>query len=231
MFRTWWQHFPAEVEVAAVQLPGREDRYREPQLRRMAQMVESLATALIPYCDRPFAFAGHSMGGLIAFELTRHLRRTGSPLPEHLFISGRRAPQIPEPLPPIPDLPDHLFVVELQQRYGGLPDLIANDPDLQALFLPTLRADLELIDSYVYEPEPPLDRPLTIFGGWRDSISRSSLAAWQQQTSASFRLHLLPGDHFFVNTETAVLLQLISNQLQGILAATQAHQSQGGQGS
>jgi medium-chain acyl-[acyl-carrier-protein] hydrolase len=216
-YHTWSQHLPEQVEVAAVQLPGREDRFREEPFHCLAQLVETLAPVVADRCDIPFACFGHSMGGLIAFELARHLRQTGAPMPDCLFLSGRRAPDQPDPLPPIPDLPAGEFVRELQRRYGGFPDVIANDPQLRSLFLPMIRADLELVNTYVYRPGPPLDCPISAYGGLRDSIALNSLEAWQAQTTGDFRLQMLPGDHFFINTGTAALLRPVSEQLNELI--------------
>ena len=193
LFSTWWRHVSEEVELLAVQLPGREDHFRRPPLRRMLPLVEILAGKVTPWCDVPFGFFGHSMGGLIAFELARRLRRSGHPLPACLAVSGRRAPQLPDPLPPIPDLPDEEFVEELQRRYRAVPEVIARDPDLRAIFPPTLRADLELVDTYVCSPEPPLDCPILAFGGTDDAVAQDELAAWQVHTNLTFRAQMLPG--------------------------------------
>jgi len=218
-FHTWSRHLPEQVEVAAVQLPGREDRFREQPFHCLAPLVRTLAPVVAERCDIPFACFGHSMGGLIAFELTRHLRQTGAPIPDCLFLSGRRAPDQPDPLPPIPDLPDDQFVRELRQRYGGFPDAIASDPQLRSLFLPMIRADLELVNSYVYRPEPPLDCPIAVYGGLSDPIARNCLEAWQAQTTAAFRLQMLPGGHFFINSDTAALLRSVSEQLNELMQA------------
>lgn len=213
VFRTWGEHVPEQVEVTAVQLPGREDRFREQPFRHLGKLVETLTPVVAEHADIPLAFFGHSMGGLIAFELTRNLRRTGGPIPERLLISARWAPELADSLPPIPDLPDNELARELQRRYGRFPSAIAEDPELQAFFLPIVRADLELIKSYVYRPERPLDCPISVYGGLRDAIARSSLEAWQTQTTAAFRLSMLPGDHFYVHSDTAALLRLISAEL------------------
>ncbi|OHB80584.1 MAG: hypothetical protein A2W31_10510 [Planctomycetes bacterium RBG_16_64_10] len=213
VFRTWGEHLPEQVEVTAVQLPGREDRFREQPFRHLGKLVDALTPIVAEHADIPLAFFGHSMGGLIVFELTRNLRRTRGPMPKWLFISARWAPDLPDFLPPIIDLADSELVRELQDRYGGFPSAIAADPDLQALFLPIVRADLELIKSYVYRPELPLDCPISVYGGLGDAIARSSLAAWRAQTTAAFRLSMLPGDHFYVNAATAALVRLIATEL------------------
>ena len=130
-FFRWSRDLPHEIEVNAVQYPGREDRYRETPIRRVSPLVELLLRDLHSYRDRPFAFWGHSMGALVAYELTRQLTGAGGPSPGHLFVSGRQPPQLPERFGPIHDLPDAEFFRELQRRYRGVPDAIARDPELR----------------------------------------------------------------------------------------------------
>jgi surfactin synthase thioesterase subunit len=95
LYRGWSKALPLEVEVCSIQLPGREDRLREAPITSISLLVQALSYAIRPYLDRPFAFWGHSMGALIAFELARQLRREVMPEPGHLFVSGRGAPQVP----------------------------------------------------------------------------------------------------------------------------------------
>ncbi len=215
----WWsKRLPDEVEVIAVQYPGREDRLREPALRRVSPLVDLLMRDLLPRCNRPFAFFGHSMGALLAFELAGGMARAGLPSPGHLFVSGRQAPQLPEPMAPIPDLPDEEFVAELQRRYGGVPEVIARDPEMCTIFLPAIRADLELVHSYTHEPAPPLDCGISAFGGTEDRIGREHLEGWRLQTRGSFQLHVLPGDHFFVTTQTEEVVRRVTRQMQSVFA-------------
>jgi surfactin synthase thioesterase subunit len=149
----------------------------------------------------------------VAFELARHFRRSGAALPGHLFVSGRQAPHLPDPVPRIPDLSDEQFIRELQRCYGGVPDAIARDPQIRSVFLPTIRADLELVYTYVHEPGPPLPCGISVFGGTQDNLSRADLEGWQSHTAGEFRLHLLEGDHFFVTSQTEAVLQRTAEDL------------------
>ena len=223
----WSRSLPDEIEVLSVQYPGREDRWREPGLRRIEPLVELLGPDLAPFCDRPFAFWGHSMGALVAFELARQQAGHGGPSPRHLFVSGRQAPQLVERREPIPDVPDAEFIVELQRRYGGVPDAIARDPEVRALYLPTIRADLELVSRYTYQPGPPLACGLSVFGGLADHVSRVELEAWQTQTTGSFRIHLLPGDHFFVTTQTEAIFRRVKSDLQEVFPTGETEDTKG----
>lgn len=149
IFRTWQDNLPTTVEVCPVQLPGRERRLLEPPFTDLRFLVEAAARALLLYLDRPFAFFGHSMGATISFELARHLRQEKNVKPVHLFVSGRRAPQLPERHASTYDLPGAEFLEELR-RLKGTPKEVLEHPELMELMLPLLRADFELIQTYQY---------------------------------------------------------------------------------
>lgn len=213
-FGTWPDHLPPTIEVCAIQLPGRETRLTEPLLADLDHVVALLAEALAPALDGPFAFFGHSMGAQIAFELTRKLREQRGARPVRLFISGRRAPHLPPPEPPIHGLPEQAFVEQLYQRYSNIPKMLMENLELRSIFLPILRADLTLLETYVYTPQAPLDCPISVFGGLEDPrASPAQLAAWQQHTHPPITVDMFPGDHFFLNSARVPLLRAITQRL------------------
>jgi medium-chain acyl-[acyl-carrier-protein] hydrolase len=214
IFRAWPDGLPAAVEVCPIQLPGRERRVLEPAFNNLSLLVETVAPALIPYLDKPFAFFGHSMGAAICFELARHLRQTQNVEPIHLFVSGRQAPQLREQgTKTIYDLPEDAFLEELR-RLKGTPEEVLQQPELMNFMMPMLRADFELIETYIYSVGPPLDCPITALGGTQDEeVSREDLEAWREQTTAHFSLHMLPGDHFFLHSAASLLLKILSQEL------------------
>jgi medium-chain acyl-[acyl-carrier-protein] hydrolase len=217
VYRTWPDGLPFGVEVCAVQLPGREKRIMEPPYTRLAPLVQKLALVLIPYLDRPFTFFGHSMGALISFELVRQLRRQYGLGPAHLFVAGHRAPQIPNPGLPIYQLPEADFIARLR-CFGGLPEVVLQDAELKDVFVPLLRADIELCETYVYVTGAPFDCPISAFGGLEDStVNRDNLAAWRAQTLGSFSLRMFPGSHFFLQSAREPLLQALSGELEQAL--------------
>jgi len=215
IFRAWSDGLPADVEVCPVQLPGRETRLMEPPFTRLSPLVQTLAEALFPLLDKPFAFFGHSLGALVSFELARQLRRQHGDgvQPVRLFISADRAPQIPNRDPPVYDLPEGEFLAELR-RLKGTPRELLQDEEVMQIMLPLLRADFAVYETYGYLTEPPLNCPISAFGGLQDHrVSRGDLEAWREQTSVSFSLRMFPGDHFFLNTTQPVLLQALSQEL------------------
>lgn len=212
-FRSWPNSLPPTVEVCPVELPGRGTRLKEPPFTRLSPLVQAIAHAILPHLDKPFAFFGHSMGALVSFELTRLLRRNYSRSPVHLFVSASRAPQVPDPDPPIHALPEPEFLEELR-CLNGTPKEVLENTELMQLLLPILRADFAVIETYVYAPEPAQDFPITAFGGLQDrEVSCDALEAWREQTSASFSLQMLPGNHFFIQSAQPLLLQFLSREL------------------
>jgi medium-chain acyl-[acyl-carrier-protein] hydrolase len=183
----------------------------------MDALVQAAGAALLPYFDMPFAFFGHSMGASISFELARLLRREGRRLPLHLYISGRRAPHIIDRDPPLHDLPEAELLEELRQL-NGTPKEVLEHPELMTMMLPLLRADFSVAETYICETEPPLDIPITVFGGLADKdVTRDDLEGWQQHSTASIKLRMLAGDHFFLNTSQQVLLRLLSSELSSLV--------------
>lgn len=213
-FGGWSAALRPDVEVRLVQLPGREDRFRERAFTRMEQLMTPLADAIEPYLDRPVAFLGHSMGGLIAFELTRTLRERGRALPFRLCVSARRAPQLPIRMPPLRELTDDSFIEQIGVRYGGIPREVLESPELLELLLPMLRADMELCETYDYHPAPPLPCAISVFYGRDDrSVSRHEVEQWRDQTMVACTVREIPGDHFFLKSAKAQLMKTVANDL------------------
>jgi medium-chain acyl-[acyl-carrier-protein] hydrolase len=213
MFRTWSNALPADVEVCPVQLPGRSDRLMECPFTELSRLIEVLAQALAPLLDKPFAFFGHSLGALIGFELARQLRRQYGVNPVRLFVSAGRPPQVPHRGAPIHNLPRKEFLAAVRRLDGTLAEVFEHE-ELLEIILPLLRADFAVYETYVYSNEPPLNCPISTFGGLEDrDISAGDLEAWRDQTTAAFSLQMLPGDHFFLNTNQPLLLQMLSEEL------------------
>lgn len=209
----WADALPDVVEMCALQLPGRENRLRETPHRRLEPLVADIYTAIAPLLDAPCAFFGHSMGALLAFELARLLRDDGRSEPQHIFVAGCGAPQLRRLRHPLHRLPDDALIGALQ-RLDGFPDWVASEPELLELVLPTLRADLELCETYGYRHAAPLSCTITALGGTEDrAVLPLELAAWERQTTAPFQLRLFSGSHFFVAPHRDAILDIVSSAL------------------
>jgi len=213
IFRHWAKRLPAETEVCGVQLPGRGGRLMEPPYTRLEPLIQILARELLPYFDKPFAVFGHSLGALLIFELVHHLRREYQIEPCRMFVSGRRPPQIPDDAPSH-QLPESEFLADLR-RLNGTPKEILEHSELMDLMLPVIRADFAINEKYQYSARPPFTFPLTVFGGTEDeNVGRDLLVAWSVHTTEELTLHMIPGDHFFIDSQQRLLLDLISRELQ-----------------
>jgi len=218
-FRTWIGEFGPMVELCLIQPPGRESRFAEPAMTSVDALAQAAADAMSSYVDSPFAFFGHSLGALVAFEVARELRRRHQPLPLHLFASAHRSPDLPHPHPPMRQLPDERFIEAIDQNYGGIPQAILDNRDLLELMLPCLRADFTSFETYQHAAEPPLSCPITAFGGRADRRVREfELTGWQAHTSGAFRLEMFDGHHFFLQSTRDALLTSVRRDLTAAIA-------------
>jgi len=213
VFRDWHAALPEFVEVWPIQLPGRGRRFAEPPFQQASRAVDALESAVLREMDRPYALYGFSMGAVLAFELARRAECKGHPPPAHLFVGGRGAPHLPPRTAPTYDLPHDEFVRELRDL-GSTPEEILSDPQLLDFFMPTIRADFELAQTYTARPAPPLTCPLTVFGGENDRLSPpQDLSAWKAHTSNSCRVEIYTGGHFFVRDYERQVLNVIKDEL------------------
>ncbi len=226
LYRGWERILGNDVDIVALQLPGREWRRTEPAFKRLDPLMEHLMADLHDELadKRPYVLFGYSMGAALAFELTRRLRAMEFAEPAALIVAACRAPQALTSVAPIYALPDAEFSAAIQ-RFGGLPQTVLNEPELMQLVMPTLRADFELLGTYSYREEAPLAAPIVVYGGTRDPhASRSQLAAWKIQTTAAFQLRLFSGGHFFINDARDQVLTTLARDLAQALPETSAQQ-------
>lgn len=215
VFRQWPGALPSTIDVCAIQLPGRENRFGERPFTNLSVLSEAVIAAISPYCDRPIALFGHSMGALLAFDLA--CRMNGQPWPSYLFVSGHRAPHLSDPSPPLSDLPEEAFVAGLRQL-SGTPEPVLSNSELLHLLMPMLRADFALCEAYRHHPRAPLACPISVFGGTGDvRVPRKHLAAWRRYTRSCFSLRMIAGDHFFLHNSAAWLLRAIADDLARVL--------------
>ena len=218
IYRNWASYLPPAVEVISLELPGRGARIKEPPIVSMPVLIESVVEHMLPLLNTPFVFFGHSMGAMIAFELARSLRRQINCEPQALFIAGRRAPQIPDESPVAYNSPEKEFIEELY-RIDGTPKEVLENAELMGLMIPLLRSDFQLVQTYEYSVDEPLRCPITAFGGLDDiEETRDKLLLWKEHTVSAFKLHMLPGDHFFLRSSQAILLGLLADELNRIIA-------------
>jgi medium-chain acyl-[acyl-carrier-protein] hydrolase len=223
VFREWQRYLAPEIDVCLVHLPGRAQRICELPHTRLLALVEEVADAIGTQIDEPFAFYGHSMGGLISFELARELRRRRCEIPVHLFVSAHPSPVAKKRLPHTFNLPLPEFIAEIR-KFNGTPKELFDYPELQEAWLPLLRADFEMTDTYEYLADSALGCPIMVYGGEKDEIvSAKNLAAWGQLTSAKCEIRIFPGDHFFIQNHKTEFVRVFRQDLLRTLCIASIH--------
>ncbi|KPI15352.1 Oleoyl-(acyl-carrier-protein) hydrolase [Actinobacteria bacterium OK074] len=216
VYQQWARRLAPAVEVVAIRLPGRESRLDEPPLRRVPDIVAALTADVGPWLDRPHAWFGHSLGALIAFEMCRALDRAGLPAPVGLLVSGRPAAHLTVPERPVHRAPLPEFLDRLRELNGTPPEILADRTALAAL-LPMLRADFTAVETYAYQPAPPLNCPISAFGGFDDPFAaRSDLDAWRVHTNGRCTVRMFGGDHFYLHRSPEPVLSVVADDLRAL---------------
>jgi medium-chain acyl-[acyl-carrier-protein] hydrolase len=205
-FRDWPERLPGEMEVCAVQYPGRENRISEPPIDNLHVMVNTLFHLLLPRLDIPYAFFGHSLGARIAFETAKKLSKERGCHPDCLFVSGSRAPHIRAKLQ-LYQMEDSEFINSLR-RYAGTPEAVLQDSELMNIFLPMLRADFVLDEKFDSDPGERVEFPIYAFAGDNDEIAPlHEVEAWRRFTNGHFEMKVFKGDHFFFKKVQPLLFE------------------------
>jgi surfactin synthase thioesterase subunit len=213
IYRKWCEIVPRHIEVSLVEPPGRGTRMAETPFRRLPPLVRALADAIEPELDRPFALFGHSLGGLVAFELARLLRRRGRPEPRRLFVSATPAPGTPRRGRLVHGAGDE-EVKDRLRSLNGTPRELLEDDEFMKIMIPIVRADFSVLETHEHREEPPLELPISVFGGVLDhEVGLSALNGWVAQSAMPPRLRMLEGDHFFLHGAAEEIVAAIVEDL------------------
>jgi medium-chain acyl-[acyl-carrier-protein] hydrolase len=212
IFHAWRKMLSVDFDLWTIEYPGHGTRRLEPPLRDLRMLVDEITSEIIRYLAVPFGVFGHSMGALVGFEVLRRLQDIGAPCPEAFFASGSPAPRFPAE-GVIYDLPEPEFIERLRML-NGTPEEVLADKELLRFVLPTLRADFQARQTYIYKTGQRLRCPIFAYGGSADpEVTRESLDPWRNETGVAFHMRIFPGDHFFVHTATEMLTEAISTDL------------------
>ncbi|MEO8695419.1 MAG: alpha/beta fold hydrolase [Acidimicrobiales bacterium] len=202
-YRMWPRSLPADVDVVAVRPPGRDPTNAELPADSIAEIVDAVLASIAELHRAeplPFALFGHSLGALVAFEVTIALEESGGLIPTRLFVSGRRPPDELHHGDKVHALADDEFLDAIQRSYGGVPDLVRNEPELLALLLPSLRADIKAHENYAPLTARQVRCPVRVYGGARDRNPRpSQLGGWQRVAVHEVSIRVFEGGHFYLD--------------------------------
>lgn len=208
------------MDVLCLQYPGRQDRRRERCVETIDELADRIALALRPWADIPLAFFGHSMGAILAFEVSLRLKEAGI-TPAVLFVSGRRAPSTHR-VETVHLLPDTALVQEIRGLQGTESALL-DDADIVSMILPALRGDYRAVETYQHVGGSTVDAPLVAMLGDEDPmVTLSEGEAWANHTTSEFELRVFPGGHFYLNAHAADVIAFIERRVD---TALQEHQS------
>ncbi|XP_053189927.1 S-acyl fatty acid synthase thioesterase, medium chain isoform X1 [Scomber japonicus] len=217
-YARWGNVLSSSIEVFAVKLPGRESRAKEPFFQNMQQIVDEVVGVLLPLLkEKPFALFGHSFGAFTSFAVADALKKVHNLEPVHVFLSGASAPYSEMRLkaPKRGALTDDDFLKWMTSIGGTPPELLAN-PEVLKLFLPALKADLHVVESYVCnKPDIPfLSCPVTCMDG-KDDVPHD-LQAWKEITTGDFTVRMLDGSHFYLKDSgnEKIILNYVTKHLE-----------------
>jgi len=215
-FHRWAEVLPAGVELLAVRLPGRHTRIDERPYDDWEELLHQLGRVVSAAVDRPFALFGHSLGAMMAYELTRRLADGADATPHRLLLAGCRAPDVPLLLPAIHRLPDEEFTRNLSLVSSTPPEVLA-DQHMMRLVRPLMRADLTLAETWPPVAPTPVHVPATAFAGRDDTVAPPwSTRRWSRFVGP-LTVHVLAGDHFFIRSGDGAFLELLAAELTAAL--------------
>ncbi len=209
-YMSWVKHLPQNIELVIVQAPGRGTRMFEKAFSTMASLTKELLTVFPNYTNKPYIFFGHSLGSRVAFELMSQLQHRSFPLPQYFIASGSRAPHIISSKKSIHHLPDDEFIAQLK-LLNGTPQAVIENKELMELFLPLVRADFEIADNYCFTSKAIFNCPITVLSGKDDiDITQFHLESWGNFFNTKQEIHMIPGNHFFIESHKDVVLEKVN---------------------
>ena len=213
LYLPWFRFFPDTIACHYAQLPGRGNNFFTPAYDDLETLIADLTLEILECADRPIVFFGHSMGALIAFELSKKLTSVHNVIPKHLFLSGHRAPNVNSVMPILHRLNKMELYAELKNMGGIESETITLK--MFEIFYPTLCSDLKLCELYKYKRSTPLSSKCTILWGDSDSyIQKEKIDLWSQESILPIDYHKFSGNHFYINNHAQKIAELMKKKLE-----------------
>ncbi|MGM7721819.1 thioesterase II family protein [Metabacillus sp. Hm71] len=210
IFHHWSKYLHPSIELCPIDYAGRGKRFQESFYQNMNEAIDDLFDVVHPFISKNhYSFFGHSLGGLIAYELCKKVASESCRPPEHLFLSGIKAPnQLRKKK--IHHLPEKEFKEELLEL-NGTPLEVLNNQELMNLFIPVLRSDFKLIEEYEGDQvRAKINTSITALYGDKDNMSRNDMMKWRDFTAKDSRIICYPGGHFFIREHYKEIIKLIN---------------------
>lgn len=211
-YANWQADLDPSIEICAIELPGRGTRFGEEPETSMSTLATTVAQVITTANHPSFAFFGHSLGALLAFEVARSLQQMDASVPQHIFVSGGSAPQHRRDNGNLHLLADDALIEELK-NYNGTPHVVLEHRELMDLLLPMIRADFSLVANYTYRTAPLLSMPMTVLMGCDDDNGAGEhVEGWKKETTADCKIAWFEGDHFYIHPQRDAVLDCIRTE-------------------
>lgn len=206
-YRSWAPLLSTDIELVAIEIPGRV-HLKDRTASTMPELINTILPQIEQLVDKPFVLYGHSYGSCIAYELAKRLQ------PKALFVSSRRAPHIPSPLPIASTLPDNEFLDVMQYLYNAIPASVLKEKELLSMLLPIFKEDIRINETYIASLLPLLQIPIFAMHGKDDkTVTSQEMQAWQEVTTGPFTYHSFEGGHFFIDQEKDKIIRMIEDSI------------------
>jgi surfactin synthase thioesterase subunit len=217
-FSGWEGRLSPDVSVVPVQLPGRERRACERRFTTMTELVDDLDSKLDHLLTGRFAFYGHSMGAIVAYNLTAARAARGASLPSRLMVGAYPPPHTDAPITAALELSD-AELAEWLIGIGGMSEMLLRYPEWVDSAIAMVRDDLRVCQSHDTTAVTPLPVPIEVFAGERDPLlPLARVASWDQHSTAGCQVHPVPGGHFFIHESAGHVLRIVDSLLTGALS-------------
>ena len=212
-YSKWQNYINPSIEICPIELAGRGKRFKEEPYNNIGEAVEDIYNIIKKDLDREYAFFGHSMGSLIAYELTHYIMQLKNKPPKHIFFSGRKAPNVIYENNSIHKLSEDNLKKKLLE-FSGTPKEVLDNEHMCKVFLKILRQDFKICELYTYKNEyPKLNCNITILNGNRDDIKINHIAFWKQHTSKACYIYFFKGGHFYIDDNMGKVASIINSTL------------------
>lgn len=219
-YLSWKKFFGNEFELCPIDLPGRGSRFQEGFCENMEYAVEDIYNKISPqFEENSYAFFGHSMGTIVEYELMKKIIKNKLREPLHIFFSGRFPPYVVDKKEPIHSLPEDEFINEIL-KHGGTSSDIFQNKELKEIFMPILRADYKLVETYKYSVEiEPVNIDVSILNGRDDeNVKNNDIERWKEYSLGNCNFYEFDGGHFYLNSHKSQIAKIINNTLSILLS-------------
>ncbi|MFJ7184007.1 thioesterase II family protein [Lysinibacillus xylanilyticus] len=215
-YSSWKKYLEPNIQVIPIELKGRGGRINEPFYNDITEAVEDIISSLINYLGgNEYAIYGHSMGGLLAYELYYKMEKLNLKKPTHIFFSATNPPfeRIKEKET---QCLSNSELIEKVLALGGTPKEVFENSETSSIFLPIIKADFMLLEDFIFDPtREKINCGITLLNGLEDSIVSKEISKWDTLVLNKFNSFLLDGNHFFIHTNAKKITDIISESLKG----------------